>query len=89
MADAGEVGVPESPEVQPPDVREQLDQSMVTHDGTERDAEDAEPGTASHMGAVDTEVTPVMAPMSGPHDLVNEEDADDDMVDPYDEITPG
>jgi len=92
MANAGESGVPQSPEVEAPEVREQLDQSMVSHEGTAREAEPPQPGTSSHFGAVDTEVTPVRAPMSGPDDLVGDEDADhdlDDLIDPADEITPG
>lgn len=89
MADAGETGVPRSPEVQPAPVRDQLDQTLTTHEGTERESEAADPGSSAHMGAVDTEVTPVMPPMSGPDDLVGSEDVDDDLVDPAAEITPG
>jgi hypothetical protein len=89
MADRGEAGVPQSPEVQPAPVRDQLDQTLTTHEGTERDAQSADPGSSSHLGAVDTEVTPITPPMSGPDDLVGDEDVDDDLIDPAAEITPG
>ena len=88
MAGAGEVRVPRSPETQSPEVREELEQSQVSHEGTQRSGDEPEPGTASHFGAVETEVTPTTPPMRGPADLVGDEQSDD-TVDPADEITPG
>lgn len=86
--------VPQSPEVQPPAVREQLHQDNMTHRGTE---EQVRPGqSAEHLGAAETEVTPVVPPMRGPGNLVGNtapgdaaDSDDDDLIDPADEITPG
>lgn len=89
IADAGEAGVPQSPETQPPAVRDQLDQDLISHDGTARDGEDVAAGSPPQFGAVDTEVTPIMPPVRGPADLVSDEGAEADIVDPADEITPG
>ena len=89
MADSGDTGVPQSPETQAPPVREQLDQEMISHDGSERDAGDAEQGTGGHFGAVETEVTPNMPPVSGPADLIAPEGAEAAVVDPADEIRRG
>ena len=89
IADAGESGVPQSPETQPPAVRDQLDQDLISHDGPARDGEDVDAGSSSGFGAVEDEVTPIMPPVSGPSDLVSDEDAKADVVDPADEITPG
>ena len=88
MASAGETDVPQSPETQPPDVREQLAQEQVSHDGSVRSGADVRPGTSGHLGAVDTEVTPIMPPVRGPADLVGDEESDN-SIDPADEITPG
>ena len=89
MAGEGEQGTPQSPETQPANVREQLDQDLISHEGAARGGDQAEPGTMRHMGAVGTEVTPVTPPMRGPGDLVGEQASDDDSIDPADEITPG
>ncbi len=89
MANSGDAGVPQSPETQPPDVREQLGQEQISHDGSVRSGAGVEPGTSGHLGAVDTEVTPIMPIMRGPSDLVGEEESGDDLIDPADEITPG
>ena len=89
MTDAGEAGVPQSPETQPPFVRDQLDQDLISHDGPERVGDEVEPGTSSHLGAVDTEVTPNMPPVRGADDLVSPGPGADELVDPADEITPG
>jgi hypothetical protein len=85
---------PQSPEVESPRVREELDQTDVSHEG---EPQTPKPGRPSqHLGATDEEVTPVRAPMRGPENLVGptggaggQEDADDDLIDPADEITPG
>jgi hypothetical protein len=89
MADAGSAGVPQSPETQSPDVREQLDQGSISHEGSARTGDDAETGTTAHLGAVETEVTPNMPPVRGPDDLVSPEQPGDSVIDPADEITPG
>jgi hypothetical protein len=83
---------PQSPEVQPADVRDQLDQDLVTHQGEEHAPATDDAG--SHMGAVDTEVTTNMPPMHGPGNVVGrsgsgDSDDDEDLIDPVDEITPG
>ena len=89
MAVEGEAGVPQSPETQPPDVREQLDQEQISHDGTVRSGEVILPGTSGYMGAVESDVTPITPPMRGPADLVGAEEDGDDLIDPADELTPG
>ncbi len=95
-------GTPQSPEVQPDYVREELDQELVTHEGEYRHPEANGPrGGGMHLGAVDTEVVPIVPPMSGPADLLGlrnknaqgNEDGDteigEELIDPRDEITPG
>ncbi len=89
MADAGGAHAPRSPETQPPDVREQLDQRLVSHDGDARSGAGVEAGAGTHLGAVETEVTPNMPPVRGPDDLISPEQPDHAAVDPADEITPG
>ena len=87
--------VPQSPEVQPPAVREQLHQDNMTHRGTEERVRAG--GPAEHLGADETEVTPIVPPMRGPGNLVGgtapgeagANSEDDDLIDPADEITPG
>ena len=98
-------GTPKSPEVQEPYVREELDQDMMTHQGDYRKAP-AGPLTPEmrrrkHLGATEDENVPVLPPMSGPADLVGEEDENaqgnetgktkigEEAVDPRDELTPG
>ncbi len=69
---------PQSPEGQSEYVRDELDQTDITHRGDKRQAPDkhaeqVEAANASrHLGAVDDEVVPVVPPMSGPADLVGE-----------------
>lgn len=89
MAEAGESGVPRSPETQPAHVREQLDQDLTTHEGAVRDAATAEVGSSQHLGAVESEVAANMPPVSGADDLVSAQSQDADVVDPAAEITPG
>src|SRR5688500_15243331 len=88
MAGPREAEVPQSPETQPPDVRDELDQTQITHDGPERDG-DTGTAPSAHLGAVEDEVTPVQPPMRGPDDLVGNEDQGELVIDPADEITPG
>jgi hypothetical protein len=87
-------GTPQSPEVESPRVREELHQTDVSHEGDPQPP--AAGGPSQHLGATDEEMTPVRAPMRGPENLVGPsggpggaEDADDDLIDPADEITPG
>ncbi len=93
---------PQSPEVQPEYVREELGQELVTHQGEIRQPPaTGASGGGMHLGAVDTEVVPIVPPMAGPADLLgrhNEnaqgnEDGDtesgEELFDPLDEITPG
>lgn len=91
---AGESAVPQSPETQPPHVREELDQTGTSHDGSARAVDDPTSDSASGFGAVETENTPVMAPMRSPDELVTDETFseaafEDVEIDPADEITPG
>jgi hypothetical protein len=100
---------PLSPEGQKEYVREELEQDEITHRGAKREANDAPDNHAAHneqsqasrhLGAVDDEVVPVVPPMSGPADLVGEQNEnaqgnengksdDEELFDPYDHITPG
>ena len=97
---------PQSPEVHETDVREELAQDQVSHLGEHRtpggDAWHQKSRHSSHhLGAVDDETTLVVPPMSGPADLIGEDDADgqgnesgnteigDELFDPRDELTPG
>ena len=98
-------GTPKSPEVQEPYVREELDQDMITHQGDYRKAPTGpltpEMRRRRHLGATEDENVPVLPPMSGPADLVGEEDVNaqgnetgktktgEEMIDPRDELTPG
>jgi hypothetical protein len=79
--------IPQSPEEYPTNVRRELSQHDVTHEGEERQADEGE-GRSSHMGAVDTEVTPVTPPMEGPSE-VTEGEIDDAGIDPAEEIPGG
>lgn len=89
MAGVRETEVPQSPETQPAAVRDELDQTQITHDGTARDGEQVEASSSSHLGAVEDEVTPVQTPMSGPDDILGNDDQGEQVFDPADEITPG
>ncbi len=103
MADDTSRQEPQSPEVQAPYVREELDQEMVTHMGEWRTGEGSrgsEDGM-SHLGATDDEMVPIVPPMSGPADLVGERNVDaqgnesgrteigEEEMDPRDLLTPG
>jgi hypothetical protein len=82
-------GTPLSPEVQPEEVRDELDQEYVTHQGDKlppsRDRFDAQ----RHMGAMEDNVTPVMPPVIGPARVTDAGDEDDHDVNPRTELTPG
>lgn len=93
---------PQSPEVQPEYVREELDQEHITHEGQYRQGTSDKPVSGGmHLGAVDTEVVPIVPPMAGPADLIGERNQNaqgnetgsteigEELIDPRDEITPG
>ena len=86
---------PQSPETQPADVREELHQENVTHEGEPRSAEGVGPTPSSHFGAVEddqsghVDQTPVTPPMEGPYDLLGDDDRQDVDVDPHREIPGG
>ena len=79
---------PASPEVQPANVREELDQDDITHQGhmsePSRDKTDAQ----KHMGAMEDNVTNVMPPVAGPADLVGKDEGDQN-ISARKELTPG
>ncbi len=94
MTDQTPDHAPQSPEVQSADVREALQQAGVSHEGLEQPVRDAAP--SAHLGANELDVSPIVAPMRGPGNLLGPEaggdgrdDADDAGIDPVDEITPG
>lgn len=101
MSDVDSAGTPPAPEVQKEYVRDELHQGQVTHRGEKREAPAATPEPGSqHLGAVDDEVVPVVPLMRGPADLVGEDDEEsqgnsadsddeEDLFDPYENITPG
>ena len=87
-----EAPAPRAPEGYPEAVRRELGQHGQTHEGQKEPVEHARPGTADHMGATETAVTPSKVPMNGPSDLIGERDkrsSDDDEIDPTEELTPG
>jgi len=103
MSTSSGAGTPQSPESQPEYVRDELDQDQITHQGEIRKIP---PGGwprngGKYLGAVEDEQTPILPPMSGPADLVGEEDVDgqgnesghtktgDELFDPRDELAPG
>ena len=95
MADKSTDPIPQSPEVQPAAVRDELDQDQVSHEGRPEANRGGKPST--HLGATEDAVTPVVPPMRGPGNLVgpdaagesHDESADAPLIDPVDEITPG
>lgn len=90
-----------SPETQDDYVKDELDQDLVTHQGELRKPPSHKLPPGRHLGAVEDEQTPIIPPMSGPADLVGEEDVDgqgnengqtkvgEERYDPRDELTPG
>src|SRR5690242_14454770 len=93
----------QSPEVQAQYVRDDLDQEMITHTGEWRTGPlgTDKKGEMHHLGATDDEVVPVVPPMSGPADLIGEQDTNaqgnetgrtevgEEELDPRDLLTPG
>jgi hypothetical protein len=79
---------PPSPEVQPSEVREELDQEHVTHEGVPMIAANNPQDGQQHMGAMEDNVTSVMPPVTGPSDLLGHE-REDEQVNSRTELTPG
>ncbi len=88
MSDENSPQVPQSPEVEPAGVREELHQEEQTHVGERREAGPEQQSMGQHMGAVDGETSLVRAPMTGPGDIIDGEDYDD-IIDPREELPPG
>ncbi len=89
---------PASPEVQPPAVRRDLQQTGVTHQGDPLPTDSTT--QSDSMGATEEQVTPVQPPVSGPANVVGDSVpagdssdttgiADEPLIDPADLITPG
>lgn len=78
--------VPQSPEEYPADVRRELDQTGITHEGEARHGGDDE--MSNHLGATETEVTPVTPPMDGPS-RVTEGSLEDAGIEPREELHGG
>jgi len=104
LADQDRQAAPKSPEKQDEDVREELDQEFITHQGDYRQAKGSPTSAGErgkHLGATDDEVVPNVPPMAGPADLLGgrEENAQgnetgstkvgEESIDPRDELTPG
>lgn len=94
MQDDQQHSVPEAPETQSADVREQLHQENIDKQGDPRPASSAGAQQDSHFGAVEDEATGhsdmqvVTPPMDGAYNLVggDEQNKQDIDVDPQDEI---
>ncbi|MGH2542293.1 MAG: hypothetical protein ACRDIB_05840 [Ardenticatenaceae bacterium] len=78
--------IPQSPEEYPPSVREELEQTDVSHVGEEREGDNEE--MSDHLGARESEPTPVTPPMTGPS-KVTEGTLDDAGIEPREELTGG
>jgi hypothetical protein len=78
--------VPQSPEEYPADVREELQQTDVSHVGEKRTQGDSE--MSNHLGAKETEVSTVTPPMTGPSQ-VTQGPLDDADIEPREELTGG
>ena len=94
MADKSTDPIPQAPEVQPDEVRDELDQDQVSHEGRREANRGGKP--SAHLGATDEQMTPITPPMHGPGNLVGpdagasrDESTDAPLIDPVDEITPG
>lgn len=104
MADETKTSTPQSPEVQDAYVRDELEQDDVSHKGEWRTGSTAQQNNedaSKSLGATEDEVVPIIAPMSGPADVVGEKHQNaqgnetghtgigEEHVDPRDELTPG
>lgn len=91
MPDPTTSDIPQSPENQPAEVRDELDQTLITHEGTPRPAAGNPDGDDDYMGATETDVTPVTPLTTGPLDFIGDEPEGEDVagIDPRDEIPGG
>ena len=80
---------PTSPEVQPKEIREELDQENISHQGNRLPSSKNSLDAQRHMGAMEDNVTPVMPPIIGPARLTEAEEDEDNDVNPHSELTPG
>ncbi|HEX2916481.1 MAG TPA: hypothetical protein VH186_37325 [Chloroflexia bacterium] len=80
---------PASPETQPAEVREELDQEQITHEGSPLRGSEDKSDYERHMGAMEDNVTSVMPPVEGPANLTGSEGEEDSDVNPRSELTPG
>ncbi len=88
MSDQENKMVPSSPEVQSPEVRQELDQNSVSHEGYKGKGPRVGNESQSYMGTTEGDVTPVINPMAGPMDVTSD-GPDEDSVNPHTELTPG
>ncbi len=95
MSQSERTAPPSSPETQSAEVRQELDQTEITHQGTAVPSssveESGQTDSQQYMGASDDNVTPIRPPVAGPADLTGSETSDDleDEIDPSQELTPG
>lgn len=79
---------PQSPEEYPAHVREELNQEAISHEGESRPADEQET-MSHHLGAAETEPTPVTPPMTGPEKLIEGDENEELDIDPRQELTGG
>ncbi len=81
---------PASPEVQPSEVRDELEQDNISHEGEPMRPSKNQTDAQSHMGAMEDNVTSVMPPVSGPPNLTESgDDEENPDITPQNELTPG
>jgi len=80
--------VPASPEVQKAEVREELEQDDVSHEGHKSVPSGDKSDAQKHMGALEENVTNVMPPVDGPSDLIGKNEGDENISSRH-ELTPG
>jgi len=81
--------VPQSPEP-PTTVRQPRDSREQPQFGDERTSPPPTPGSMQQRGATEQEVAPIKPLMQAPNDPGSDErDAEEDDIDPQDELTPG
>jgi len=80
--------LPASPEGQSAEVRKELDQQGVTHQGKKAEASQDKDNPQGHMGAKEENVTPLHPPTTGASE-VTEPDEEEENINPQTELTPG
>ncbi len=88
MSNEADQKLPSSPETQPAEVREELEQDLITHQGKPAEPAKDNSDSQTHMGATEENVTPVKTPMSGAS-KVTEPDEEEQDINPQTELTPG